>query len=516
MIKLPMEEAAAAAVKAIHTGITALHRILAELVLPAWAVVALVVVEDLQLIERFGRELCYERFGVSSGIALMRMLEGTVFHVRRPEALGDWRLYDARRAPPPADVAAPACTSAPSPPPANAASDDVMLFMNTIRPESIAALEATVMIDVLVGEIYSPSHFWVLRRDDQHCGLLYAVMDAMTEYYDNGLGAKRCLAEEMEARAGLYCAARYDRDWHRALVLHLIDADTALLRYIDYGTIGRMPITSLKPLLKCWGELPAQAVRARLAGVMPPSRARHWPHTSSAEFLQLVRDLPLVAEIVAVDYEEGILELFLVDTSTAEEMCVNDLLIQKGFAAERFDTVLGKIESYLRPTFAALEGGVTLSYADICNYIEHGINLSCIDSYRRHVLDEPAQRSPMPPLLTRAATVSPSCRSLSSVREESRFLTTLTCLVFGNLLPVNYAIAVEQARNKLNCQCEPDDAAVWLTAAECQHLERLRESNVASAAVYLDRLMRARLPPAADYPVSPPPNLLADAAFYSP
>lgn len=77
------------------------------------------------------------------------------------------------------------------------------------------------------------------------------------------------------------------------------------VRHIDYGTVESVSVGALKPLRREWAALPAQAVRARLAGVRPPAAGRRWPHAASAHFLQLVRDTRLVANIVAVDREVG-------------------------------------------------------------------------------------------------------------------------------------------------------------------------------------------------------------------
>ncbi|KAJ0173882.1 hypothetical protein K1T71_010028 [Dendrolimus kikuchii] len=65
-------------------------------------------------------------------------------------------------------------------------------------------------------------------------------------------------------------------------------------------------------------------------------------------------------------------------------------------------------EWYLYPRFEALEGGATPNYAEVHNYLSHGIALEYVDDYRRHVPDclpagspppvvDPAPPPPSPP-----------------------------------------------------------------------------------------------------------------------
>lgn len=72
---------------------------------------------------------------------------------------------------------------------------------------------------------------------------------------------------------------------------------------MDYGTVDAVAVRTLKPLLRRWGRLPAQGLRARLAGLRPGAGGRRWPHAAAAHFLQLVRDRRFVANVVAVDPE---------------------------------------------------------------------------------------------------------------------------------------------------------------------------------------------------------------------
>lgn len=72
---------------------------------------------------------------------------------------------------------------------------------------------------------------------------------------------------------------------------------------MDYGTVDTVATCFLRYLPREYGELPAQAVRARLAACRPSARGQRWPHAAATDFLRAVRDKRLYANIVAVDRE---------------------------------------------------------------------------------------------------------------------------------------------------------------------------------------------------------------------
>ncbi|KAL0869477.1 hypothetical protein ABMA27_005762 [Loxostege sticticalis] len=371
--------------------------------------------------ERYKRELNFSRFGYTSIISLVCVLEDVV-HIQRSDD-GKWLLRDARAAAAaeaarprrylPVSVArlAHAHHDRVDPDDALPGIDfdpdvfptDCMHFMESIPAASLAELETGAMLEVILGEVYSPSHFWLLRLGERHHLAMEDMMDDMTKYYTYGEGKDRVLALGA-VRVGHYCSSVFEGDWHRSLIVRIQDCDTVKVRHIDYGTVESVSVGALKPLRREWAALPAQAVRARLAGVRPPAAGRRWPHAASAHFLQLVRDTRLVANIVAVDREQDILEVFLIDTSTEDDVCISAQMVRSGHADARPDSALRTSECYLFPRFDALEAGATPNYGEIHAYLRDGIALEYVDEYRRHVpaclppaLPDPPSPSPPSP-----------------------------------------------------------------------------------------------------------------------
>ncbi|XP_045452665.1 tudor domain-containing protein 5 [Melitaea cinxia] len=360
--------------------------------------------------ERYGRELVFPRFGYSSVLGLVFAVPDV--GVSR-QALGDWLLYDARALP--ALAAAPAPAPAPAPRPSapdpedalpgiafdpDVFPEDCMHFMDSIPSESLVDIEPGTMLEVVVAEVYSPSHFWLLRLGESYNIAMEDMMDEMNEYYTKGEGANRTLALGA-VRVGQYCASCYEGDWHRSLIVKVVDSDTVKVRHVDYGTVERAAAAALRPLARRWAALPAQALRARLAAARPPAAGRRWPRAAAAAFLRLVRERRLVANVVAADPRDGALEVLLIDTSGARDRCLAAELVRAGHADARPDSALATSECYLYPRFEALENGDTPNFAEIHAYLRDGIALECVDDYRRHVPpclpDAPATPSPSPP-----------------------------------------------------------------------------------------------------------------------
>lgn len=57
---------------------------------------------------------------------------------------------------------------------------DCMHFMESIPAASLAELETGAMLEVILGEVYSPSHFWLLRLGERHHLAMEDMMDDMT------------------------------------------------------------------------------------------------------------------------------------------------------------------------------------------------------------------------------------------------------------------------------------------------------------------------------------------------
>ncbi|XP_075981536.1 tudor domain-containing protein 5-like [Anticarsia gemmatalis] len=365
--------------------------------------------------EKYNHDLNFTRYGYTSIVSLMYSLEGRVAITRQVDT-GDWLLQEKTRATPTCATPRPQLRRC-LPPTVHTSQradsedalpgidfdpdvfpEDCIQFMESIETPSLNDFRPGAMVAVIVGEVYSPSHFWFIRLGDNYNIAMEDMMDDMTRYYNNE-GRERVLARGA-VRVGHYCSSVYENDWHRSLIVKIVDSDTVKVRHVDYGTVDTVPAAALKPLLRRWARLPAQALRARLAAVRPSAAGWRWPHAACTAFLRLVANRRLVANVVAVDRRDRVAEVLLIDTSGADDVCIGSELTRLGHADARPDSALRTLDVYLYPRFEALESGDTPNYAEIHAYLRDGIALDYVEAYRRHVpsvLPEPPP-APTPPL----------------------------------------------------------------------------------------------------------------------
>lgn len=73
--------------------------------------------------------------------------------------------------------------------------------------------------------------------------------------------------------------------------------------YIDYGTIAEVQVRQTCFLHHDFARLPAQAIRARLANIMPVQQNTMWPREATRCMMRLIMEKDLIALISAIDYE---------------------------------------------------------------------------------------------------------------------------------------------------------------------------------------------------------------------
>lgn len=58
--------------------------------------------------------------------------------------------------------------------------EDCMHFLESIPAQPLSGVRAGAMLEVTVGEVYSPSHFWLQRLGPEHSGAMDDLMDEMS------------------------------------------------------------------------------------------------------------------------------------------------------------------------------------------------------------------------------------------------------------------------------------------------------------------------------------------------
>lgn len=262
---------------------------------------------------------------------------------------------------------------------------DDLLFVGT--PENIVKSFAKIPVvnyhfnfksrplDIFVTEIHSPYKFWFVLADDSQ--KLTALMDTIHRFYSEQdyLDYNPYQMTEVHAVEGRPCVTLYNFIWHRAVIVKFIDADEVTVFYFDYGTIGTIPLDSIRFLLKEFAfELPKVIMRGRLALVAP--NGTHWKREAlrgqfaTEAFFDLVFSKKMKATLYAYEEDEHIYHLILHDASLAEghQMCS---INQKLALADQCQLLTRRIEQWpyedeLYPTFEMLEKNEYPTYVQLC------------------------------------------------------------------------------------------------------------------------------------------------------
>ncbi|XP_053663201.1 uncharacterized protein LOC128712331 [Anopheles marshallii] len=119
--------------------------------------------------------------------------------------------------------------------------------------------------------------------------------------------------EANKVQHGMYCAAPIDQVWHRARIVGPLIGRKVKIFFIDTGSIEVMDYKHIRYLYKVFGNIPAQAIRASLAGLIPKTYA--WTRTESecltAKIVTVKR--AYTAYTLSINHKLGVLDIILKD-----------------------------------------------------------------------------------------------------------------------------------------------------------------------------------------------------------
>ncbi|XP_045839400.1 tudor domain-containing protein 5 isoform X3 [Meles meles] len=191
-------------------------------------------------------------------------------------------------------------------------------------------LDTSTLVGVFVEYIISPSQFYIRIYSRDSSELLEDMMIEMRRCYSNQLVSDRYAMPEYFIQPGHLCCVRISEDkwWYRVIIHRVLGKQEVEVFYPDFGNIGTVQKSSLRFLKCCYTKLPAQAIPCSLAWVRPV--AEHWTSRAILQFQKLCGLKPLVG--VVDEYVDGILNIFLCDTSSNEDIYFHHVLRTEGHA----------------------------------------------------------------------------------------------------------------------------------------------------------------------------------------
>ncbi|XP_014061306.2 tudor domain-containing 6 [Salmo salar] len=193
----------------------------------------------------------------------------------------------------------------------------------------------------VIQHVENPSEFWI--HTQMYADAFNQMMNDLADLYSNPVsaGVVEC------PKVGLYCAARsQDNSFYRATVSE-VTGHKARVFFFDYGNTEMIDWFNLGVLPDKFKELPALALKCRLAGIRP--KEEKWSRNATDFFTKSIADKILDVHVTAKSHGAYIVQLM--DSSAHGERDVSKLLCSAGFA-EKGDTSKTPHKASSRPIIA--------------------------------------------------------------------------------------------------------------------------------------------------------------------
>ncbi|NXH70265.1 TDRD5 protein, partial [Hydrobates tethys] len=193
---------------------------------------------------------------------------------------------------------------------------------------SLPPLERRCLVGVFVEFVVSPSQFYIHICSRETSDKLQDMMIEMRHCYSNKLVSDRYIMPESSVQPGQLCCVTVSKWWYRVIIHRVINDQEVEVFYPDYGNLEIVRKSWLRFLKWCYLKLPAQAIPCSLAWVKPVEGT--WSNAATLLFKKLCGSKLLVG--IVDEYVNGILHLFLCDTSTEEDVYFHCVLRDGGCA----------------------------------------------------------------------------------------------------------------------------------------------------------------------------------------
>ncbi|NXB08370.1 TDRD5 protein, partial [Cnemophilus loriae] len=193
---------------------------------------------------------------------------------------------------------------------------------------SLPPLKRRCLVGVIVEFVVSPSQFYIHICSAEASYKLQDLMFEMRHVYSHKVASDKYIMPESAVRPGQLCCVMVSKWWYRVIIHRVINDQEVEVFYADYGHLQIVQKSWLRFLKWHYSKLPAQAIPCSLAWVKPVEGT--WSSAAILLFKRLCRFKELVG--IVDEYVDGVLYLFLCDTSTKEDVYFHSVLRDMGYA----------------------------------------------------------------------------------------------------------------------------------------------------------------------------------------
>ncbi|XP_074858975.1 tudor domain-containing protein 5 [Carettochelys insculpta] len=220
----------------------------------------------------------------------------------------------------------------------------------------LPALDSSTLVGVFVEYIISPNQFYIRIYSKETSEVLEDMMIEMRQCYSNKSVSDRYIMPEPLVQPGHLCCVKISEDkwWYRVIIHRVLSEEEVEVFCADFGNLRIVQKSCLRFLKCCYSKLPAQAIPCSLARVKPIKG--HWTANAILRFWKLCALKPQVG--VVDEYVNGILHLFLCDTTSEEDVYVHQVLRAEGHAVICRENIPSKGFMELNPSALYLQPGL--------------------------------------------------------------------------------------------------------------------------------------------------------------
>ncbi|NWW21833.1 TDRD5 protein, partial [Falcunculus frontatus] len=193
---------------------------------------------------------------------------------------------------------------------------------------SLPPLKKRCLVGVVVEFVVSPSQFYIHVCSTEASYKLQDLMFEMRHVYSHKVASDKYIMPESAVRPGQLCCVMVSKWWYRGIIHRVINDQEVEVFCVDYGHLQIVQKSWLRFLKWHYLKLPAQAIPCSLAWVKPMEGT--WSSAAILLFKHLCRFKELVG--IVDEYVNGVLYLFLCDTSTKEDVYFHSVLRDMGYA----------------------------------------------------------------------------------------------------------------------------------------------------------------------------------------
>ncbi|XP_030135455.4 tudor domain-containing protein 5 isoform X2 [Taeniopygia guttata] len=193
---------------------------------------------------------------------------------------------------------------------------------------SLPPLKRRCLVGVIVEFVVSPSQFYIHICSTEASYKLQDLMFEMRHVYSHKVASDKYIMPESAVRPGQLCCVMVSKWWYRVIIHRVINDQEVEVFYADYGHLQIVQKSWLRFLKWHYLKLPAQAIPCSLAWVKPVEGT--WSSAAILLFKHLCRFKEFVG--IVDEYVDGVLYLFLCDTSTKEDVYFHSVLRDMGYA----------------------------------------------------------------------------------------------------------------------------------------------------------------------------------------